>query len=135
MLDLAMEQCKRVEWENGVLGARSSWWRLRYLRNAATLSDALTAATTSDILLVSVAAGRDLPPGLEEWAEGWLARGSAQAHALIGLFGLVRPRGAESSKVQLYLQSVARRGRLHYVGHERFLPARLSRLTNTALPN
>lgn len=124
MLDWALEHCKRVERLAGVLDARSSWWKVRYLGDPEFLFDAVQAASAADIILVSVPAFEESPPSLRRWIDGWLACRPQHKGALIALIGVPEPPTVRSSYMQEYLRAVADRGQLDYAAHERTLPVR-----------
>lgn len=127
-LDWAMRECQRVTRLSGDLSARSSWWKVRYLRSPELLCDAVQAARTADVIMVSVRAFEVPPPVLQEWTEAWLACRPQHAGALIALIGVPQPARRQSSYTQEYWRAAAGRGRLDYVAHERPLPVERPRL-------
>jgi hypothetical protein len=101
---------------------RSIWWKMGGLSDPGVLRDAAQAATTADVLIVSLRAAAELPFALYQWVKAWLPRRLPLAGTLAVLIGAPEPLGADSFRIGRYLQAVARRGRLEFLVREQRLP-------------
>jgi hypothetical protein len=90
-------------------------WNLMELDRPEIFSEAVSAATLADVLVVSIHAGEQLPPSLCAWINAWLPRRQRQDGALIALLSVVagQPDGP-SKQAEEYLRGVARQGRLDF---------------------
>ncbi len=98
-------------------------WRMADLTHARVLPEAIAAAATADILLVSVRAAAELPPALSVWVEGWIPRRGQLAGTLVALLGTSDEPPVEPPPVEHYLQAVAQRAKLDFMPRQRVLPA------------
>jgi hypothetical protein len=101
---------------------RSTWWEMGGLSDPGVLRAAAQAATTADVLLVSLRAAAELPFALYQWVKAWLPRRLPLAGTLVALIGAPEAPGADSLRIGRYLQAVARRGRLEFLALEQRLP-------------
>lgn len=101
---------------------RSTWWKIGGLSDPGVLRDAAQAASTADVLIVSIRAAAELPFALYQWVKAWLPRRLPLAGTLVALIGAPEPPGADSSRIGRYLQAVARRGQLEFLAREQRLP-------------
>ena len=100
---------------------RSTWWKIGGLSDPGVLRDAAQAATTADVLIVSIRAAAELPLALYRWVKAWLPRRLPLAGTLVALIGAPEPSG-DSYRIGRYLQAVARRGLLEFLAREQRLP-------------
>jgi hypothetical protein len=101
---------------------RSTWWKIGGLSDPGVLRDAAQAATTADVLMVSLRAAAELPFALYQWVKAWLPRRLPLAGTLVALIGAPEAPGADSFRIGRYLQAVARRGQLEFLALEQRLP-------------
>jgi hypothetical protein len=94
-------------------------WSLMELDRPEIFSEAVSAATLADVLVVSIHASEQLPPRLCAWFDAWVPRRQRQEGALIALLGMTagQPDGP-SKQAEEYLRAVARRGRLDFLLRE-----------------
>ena len=109
----------------GECSVRSTWWKMGGLSNPRVFRDAVQAATTADILIVSVRGTDALPLGLYEWIEAWLPLRLPLAGALVALIGVPEQPGADSYRIGHYLRDAARRGQLEFLSQHQGLPLAL----------
>ena len=90
-------------------------WNLMELDRPEIFSEAVSAATLADVLVVSIHASEQLPPRLYTWIDAWLPRRQRQDGTLIALLSVVagQPDGP-SKQAEEYLRGVARQGRLDF---------------------
>jgi hypothetical protein len=100
----------------------STWWKIGGLSDPGVLRDAAQAATTADVLIVSIRAAAALPFALYQWVKAWLPRRLPLTGTLAVLIGAPEPLGADSFRIGRYLQAVARRGQLAFLVREQRLP-------------
>jgi hypothetical protein len=101
---------------------RSTWWEMGGLSDPGVLRAAAQAATTADVLMVSLRAAAELPFALYQWVKAWLPRRLPLAGTLVALIGAPEAPGADSLRMGRYLQAVARRGHLEFLALEQRLP-------------
>jgi hypothetical protein len=109
----------------GERSVRSTWCKIRGLSDPEVFLDAVQAAATADILIVSVRAADDLPLDVYEWVETWLPLRLQLAGTLVALIGAPEQPGADSLRIGHYLQDVAQRGELEFLLQEQKLPVEL----------
>ena len=101
---------------------RSTWWKIGGLSDPGVFRAAAQAATTADVLMVSIRAAAELPFALYQWVKAWLPRRLPLAGTLVALIGAPEAPGADSFRIGRYLQAVARRGQLEFLALEQRLP-------------
>jgi hypothetical protein len=99
-----------------------AWWRFEHLQTAALMQQATDAAIEANMIILSVHAGKDLPPIARAWIDRWSANKAHNKSALVTLIDLAEPRTAETGQLQAYLQQVARRARMDFFFHAFDLP-------------
>jgi hypothetical protein len=109
----------------GERSVRTTWCKIRGLSDPEVFRDAVQAATTADILIVSVRAAADLPLDFYEWVETWLPLRLQLAGTLVALIGAPEQPGADSFRIGHYLQDVAQRGQLEFLLQEQKPPVEL----------
>ena len=115
----AMELWRRLSQLMGNDAIANNSWSLVELNRPKVFSEAVSAATLADVLVVSFHAGKQLPAVLCAWIDAWLPRRQRQEGALIALIGVTAGQpDAPSEKVEEYLRAVARRGRLDFLLRE-----------------
>jgi hypothetical protein len=94
-------------------------WSLIELDQSAIFSEAVSAASRADVLVVSIHPGEQLSARLCAWIDAWLPRRQRQDGALIALLGMAagRPDGP-AKQAEAYLRNVALRGRLEFLLRE-----------------
>jgi hypothetical protein len=91
-----------------------NWWRSDFLADPVLAGQASKAAMASDFLIVSLAQGREVSPGLESWFELWLGQRTRIEGALIDLTTTNRSNSSPS-RLELFLSEVCRRGNFEYL--------------------
>jgi hypothetical protein len=119
--DWASELWGRVTQLIGKEGIRFNAWKISELSQPAVFEPAVAQAAAADVLLISLRATDELPPTLYAWAEGWLARRTLSAGALVALIGISEESARHSSQAQQYLRGIAARGRMDFLPRERKL--------------
>jgi hypothetical protein len=109
----------------GERSVRSTWWEIGGLSDPRAFWDAVQAATTADILIVSVRGTKALPLDLYEWIEAWLPLRLQLAGALVALIGVPEQPSADSFRIGGFLRDVARRGQLEFLSQHQELPLAL----------
>src|SRR5438874_13094967 len=64
-----------------------SWWRFDFLGDTALAGDAVRLAARSELILLAAHAGRELPPAVMSWIEGWLPIREPGFGALVAMIG------------------------------------------------
>jgi hypothetical protein len=99
-----------------------SIWRIGDLASPEVFAEAVRAAATAQVLVISLRDAGMLPPPFCEWVEAWVPHRLASGGAMVALIG-VQPRpDAASGQAYSLLESVARRAGLDFLPHERRLP-------------
>jgi len=101
---------------------QNSWFNINSLGDPEILADAVCAALTADVIVVSVYAADELPLDLYAWFDLWLPRRTARGGALTALVGVAEPSDSHSARTFEYLQAVARKGQLDFIPQERKRP-------------
>ena len=109
----------------GECSVRSTWWDIGGLSDPGVFQDAVHAATTADILMVSVRTTDPLPLELYLWIETWLPLRLQLAGVLVALIGVPGRPGTDSSRIGHYLRDVARRGQLEFLSPDQESPLEL----------
>lgn len=107
-------------------------WKLSDLTRAFIFADAVHAAATADVLVISVRDAGELPLLLHVWIDAWLPRRAGRAGALVALIGVPAKPDVLSGRAHEYLESIARQANLDFLPRERKLPE--ESLTVSALP-
>jgi len=94
-------------------------WALDELKPRPPFQEAVSAATLADVVMISIHASEQLPPGLCAWIDAWLPGRQRRDGALMVLLGVA----AGQPEVPLvwtkeYLRAVARRGGLEFLLRE-----------------
>jgi hypothetical protein len=119
----AEEVCGRVARLVGDQSIRPSWWNVHELNQPATLADAVSKTMRSDVIVVAIRAGEDLPFAFYLWADMWLPHARRESGALVALIGLPDRSHAHTDRAREYLLDLSRRGGLDFLVQERKLPA------------
>jgi hypothetical protein len=120
--DWATQTCHCATQLARVGRVQNSWFNINSLGDPEIFSDAVCAALMADVIVVSVYAAEELPPGLYSWFEMWLARRPARGGALTALVGVAEPLDSHSARTFGYLQAVAHKGQLDFIPQERKCP-------------
>jgi|HubBroStandDraft_1064217.scaffolds.fasta_scaffold312435_2 hypothetical protein len=126
----AMQTCRPVAQLAGEERIRNLWYNAHSLSDQGILQDAVRAALTADVIVVSVYAADELPLDLYVWFEAWLPRRPARMGALAALIGVTQPPDSQFVRTLKYLQAVAHKAQLDFIPQERRRPTgdhRLSR--------
>jgi hypothetical protein len=119
----AMQLCHPIEEKFGGEHVQNTWHDVNSLSDPEMLLEAVSAALSADVIVVSVYAADELPPEFCAWIDVWLPRRLSRVGALAALIGVAGKPAPEAIRTQEYLQAVARRGQLDFLPHERRLPA------------
>jgi hypothetical protein len=117
----AMQLCHPVEEKFGGEFVENTWHEVNSLSDPEILLEAVHAALSADVIVISVYAADELPPELCAWINVWLPRRLSRAGALAALIGVAEEPAPQAVRTQDYLQAVARRGQLDFLPHERKL--------------
>jgi len=120
--DWALRTCRRATRLAGEESIQSKWFHANSLGDPAFLGDAVHAALSADVIVVSVYAANELPLDLYVWIDAWLPRRPSRVGALRALVGVAKPRQPQSVRTLGYLQAVARKAQLDFIPQERRLP-------------
>jgi hypothetical protein len=94
-------------------------WTIDELNHAPAFQEAVSAATLADVLVVSIHAGEQLPPGLCAWIDAWLPRRQRRDGALIVLLGVTAGQpDVPLARAKEYLRTIACRGGLDFLLRE-----------------
>ena len=119
----AMQMCRGATRLAGAAGAQNQWFDSHSLGDPGTFLNAVRAAITADVIVVSVYAAEELPLDLYVWFEAWLPRRLPRVGALTALIGVAEPMDSQSVRTLEYLQAVARKAKLDFVPRKRKRPA------------
>ncbi len=119
----ARRVCIRLGDLVGKEAVRSGWWPLSSLRDPRALDEATKAASTADVIVVSVRATEEPAPNLSAWIDMWLSRRAQSAGALVALISLSEPLIRGVNPLRDYLRTVASRGGLDFLPHQQKLPS------------
>jgi hypothetical protein len=117
----AMQLCDPVEEKFGGEYVQNTWHDVNSLSDPEMLLEAVRAALSADVIVISVYAADELPPELYAWINVWLPRRLSRAGALAALIGVAGKPAPHAVRTQEYFQAVARRGQLDFLPHERKL--------------
>jgi hypothetical protein len=110
-----MPLCELAEQLAGEDRVQTTWYDVHALCDLGVLLDAVRAALVADVIVVSVYAADELPPGLYVWIDAWLPRRIAREGSLTALIGADEPQAAPSVHTREYLQAVARKAQLDFI--------------------
>jgi len=130
--DWALQTCRLAIELAEVEQVECTWYKADFLADPEILQDAIRAALTADVIVVSIYAADELPPALYVWIEAWLPRRLLREGALEALVGVAEPLDSHSVRTHEYLQAVARKGQLDYFSQERRRPVS-SRIASSKL--
>ena len=114
--DHAMEICDRLVhkfWAD--VEFEFSWWRFDFLNDSALADDAVRLAARSELILLAAHAGRELPPPVMSWIEGWLPIREPGFGALVAMIGTEADRLKGLSPIHVYLREAAQRANMDYL--------------------
>jgi hypothetical protein len=101
---------------------QNTWYEVHRLSDPDILLEAVHAVLRADVIVVSIHATDELPIELCAWIDAWLPRRLSRAGALAALIGVAGRPDSRAVRTQEYLQTVACRGELDFVPHQRTLP-------------
>jgi hypothetical protein len=114
--DRAMQTCDRLVqkfWKD--VEFDFSWWRFDFLGDVGIVKAAVNAAVSSDLILVSAHAGRELPGPVQRWIETWLPRRPSGSGVLVAMIGTGEDRLKGLTPIHVYLREVAQRANMDYL--------------------
>lgn len=114
----AMQLCHPVEERFGGEHVQNTWHVVNSLSDPEILLEAVRAALSADVIVISIYAADELPPELYAWIDVWLPRRLSRVGALAALIGVAGEPAPQAVRTQEYLQAVARRGQLDFLQHE-----------------
>jgi hypothetical protein len=112
----AMELCDRLVhkfWAE--VEFEFSWWRFDFLHDSALAGDAVRLAARSELILLAAHAGRELPPPVRSWMEGWLPIREPGFGALVAMIGTDADQLRGLSPIHVYLREAAQRANMDYL--------------------
>jgi hypothetical protein len=86
-------------------------WKFSALECPRLLEAAARQAAAADIVMLSLHGHKEIPQTVKDWIEAWLGE-NGNPTALVVLFDRDNQNFQEMSKTRLYLEDVARRGKL-----------------------
>jgi hypothetical protein len=98
-------------------GENHSWtscWEIGQLGKPLLLAKAVQDAAKADVIVIAVRAAKVLPLDLYVWVTAWLPRRQYRPGTLIALIGVSPTSRIRPFHTREYLESVARKGRLHF---------------------
>jgi hypothetical protein len=114
--DRAMDVCDRLVhkfWAD--VEFEFSWWRFDFLGDAALAGDAVRLAARSELILLAAHAGRELPPPVKSWIEGWLPIREPGFGVLVAMIGTEADRLKGLSPIHVYLREAAQEANMDYL--------------------
>jgi hypothetical protein len=105
-----------------IVGSHSvavTWWNIPALDEPTVLAGAVAAAMHTDLLVIAVQADVDLRLSFYRWADAWISHRSQKSGALLALLALPEQVPTKLYQRRAFLQSLARRGGLEFMGDER----------------
>jgi hypothetical protein len=127
--DWATQTCHLATQQARAGRVQNSWFNINSLGDPKILADAVSAALTADVIVVSVYAAGELPLDLYVWFDLWLPRRPARGGALAALVGIADPLDSRPARTFEYLHAMARKGQLDFIPQERRCP-----VTSSAFP-
>jgi hypothetical protein len=94
-----------------------SWWKLEYLQSRTLFEQAADAATSANMVILSLRAGEEIPSLAAEWIDSWVPRKEQRKSALVVLIAEGDARANGSSGVQNSLRAVARKAGMDFFFH------------------
>jgi hypothetical protein len=88
-----------------------SWWSCSELQSARSSRNAAAKAIESDLVLLATCPGKDLPPELKDWIEGWVSQRTAGGGSLVALMDAGAVANGFAVQKYIYLRDVA-----HFAG-------------------
>ena len=114
----AIELCSRVSRSVGPQSFYFRLWSFRDLSETEVFQEAVLAAETAEVLIVSVRAAEKLHPRLCGWLDSWVPCRHRLEGTLIALVDVTGRHGAALEFVQTQLREVARKARLEFLLRE-----------------
>src|SRR5438876_6491290 len=114
--DRAMEVCDRLVhkfWAE--VEFDFSWWRFDFLHDTALASDAVRIASRTELILLAAHAGRELPPPVRNWIEGWLPMREPGFGVLVAMIGTEADGLKGLSPIHVYLREAAQQANMDYL--------------------
>ena len=121
--DWARQLCGPVTQKFGAENVRHTWHNVNSLSEPGVRLQAVRAALTADVIVVSIHAADELPLELYAWITAWLPRRISRVGTLAALIGVARQPDSQAARTHQYLQAVARRGQLDFIPYEHRLEA------------
>ncbi len=101
---------------------QATWWNIREMNQPEVLAAATDTALESDVIVVAIRAGVELPLAFYYWTDAWLPRRASASGALVALVGLPEHSRQAADEIRAYLRALCRRGQLDFIMEERRLP-------------
>jgi hypothetical protein len=120
--DWAAEACHLATQLAGEGHVQNRLFNADSLSDPEIFADAVRAALTADVIVVSVYAADRLPPNLYVWFEAWLPLRPSRAGALTAMIGVTELLDSQSVRTFEYLYALARKGQLDFIPQERQRP-------------
>lgn len=114
--DRAMEICDRLVhkfWAD--VEFDFNWWRFDFLNDSALANDAVRLAARSELILLAAHAGRELPPPVKSWIEGWLPMREPGFGVLVAMIGTEADQLKGLSPIHVYLREAAQQANMDYL--------------------
>ncbi|MBI3880130.1 MAG: hypothetical protein HY301_08690 [Verrucomicrobia bacterium] len=103
-----------------------TWWKFSFLPDPVIAMQAERAASEADMVIISAAAGNELPQTLTHWIEQWIPHRKIGPSALVGLIGPADAAHQGLSPRHNFLRDVAARAGMDYLPEGVFTPGTLS---------
>ena len=114
--DRAMEVCDRLVhkfWAD--VEFEFNWWRFDFLNDSALASEAVQLAARSELILLAAHAGRELPPQVKSWINGWLPIREPGIGVLVAMVGTEADQLKGLSPIHVYLRETAQQANMDYL--------------------
>jgi hypothetical protein len=92
-----------------------SWWKFKYLNDAALAAEAAEAASQADLVVFATRSDRALPVEVKDWVERWLPWRIGRDGAITALTTEAQHPDFHSSPLGEYLASISRRAGLEVI--------------------
>jgi hypothetical protein len=125
----------RVEKVVGSRAVRCTWWSMADLYHPGVLAGAVSKAMRADLIVVAARQAGGVPLPFYIWVNSWLPLRFQRNGALVDLLGRPEARDRRTDRMQKYLRSVARRGRLDLLLEERNCAPAISLLPSSVMPS
>jgi hypothetical protein len=94
-----------------------AWWKLDHLREPSLMEQAIDDAVQANMIIISLHAGKELPPSATDWLDAWAPNKIGNKSALVALLSMSGQSTGHAHGRQACLQRVARQARMDFFLH------------------